>query len=76
MEPAVLLALLLEALRWRNFCEVPLALGALAKDYGAIADDQQDPLLAGAELRLESLQALIADLGQPLQVAIASPRHG
>ena len=38
VEPAVLLAFLLEALRKRNFCEVPLALGALAKDYGAIAD--------------------------------------
>ena len=52
VEPAALLALLLEALSWRNFCEVPLALGALAKDYGAIADDEQDPLLAAPKLWL------------------------
>ena len=31
VEPAVFLALLLEALHRKNFCEVPLALGALAK---------------------------------------------
>ena len=65
VEAAIFLALLLKALRRQDFCEIPLTLGALAKDYGAIADDQQDPLVAMAELPLESLQALVADLGQP-----------
>ena len=66
----------LEALGWRNFCEVPLALGALAKYYGAIADDQQNPLWATAKLWLETLQALVADLGQPSQAAMASLCQG